>query len=231
MNRSNRHQSSTFQQKRDINGYFSRLAETDPYACEWVWMWMWIFFITCVWAQGRAKDKLSLSYPISWVAAYGAFCFYEFVTFLFFLFPTTSLLKTKANLNVSVWSGDKTSHLSWLCQISILAPYCRDGEPRYTPNASERLQFPWIPIRTPPDTTQTSPRHPPDSSREHNMPTDDNRRQQTPPDILKQHLSVSGGVWRGLFASVGVCWHVMFPGAIWGVSGGCLGGVWECSER
>ena len=53
----------------------------------------------------------------------------------------------------------------------------------------------------------------------------------TQPDILKQHLSVSGGVWRCLFASVGVCWHVMFPGAIWGVSGGCLGGFWECSER
>ena len=45
---------------------------------------------------------------------------------------------------------------------------------------------------------QTPPRHPPDSSREHNMPTDDNRLQQTPPDILKQHLSVSLGVWRCL---------------------------------
>ena len=46
------------------------------------------------------------------------------------------------------------------------------------------------------------------------------------PDILKQHLSVSWGVWRCLCVSVGVCWYVVFLGDATGLSGGCLGGVW-----
>ena len=44
-------------------------------------------------------------------------------------------------------------------------------------------------------------------------------------------------VWQCPLASVVVCWHVMFPGDVWGclgdvwgVSGGCLGGVWGISE-
>ena len=60
------------------------------------------------------------------------------------------------------------------------------------------------------------------------MSTDDNRRQQTPPDVLKQHLSVSFGVWGCLFVSVVVCWHLLLPGDVWWVSGGCLVGVWGC---
>ena len=65
------------------------------------------------------------------------------------------------------------------------------------------------------------------------MSTDDNMRQQTPPDILKQHLSVSEGVWGCLLVSVVICWHLDFPGDIlgclgdvWGMSGGYLGGVY-----
>ena len=61
------------------------------------------------------------------------------------------------------------------------------------------------------------------------MSTDNNTRQQTPPDILKQHLSVSEGVWGCLLASVVVCWHLDFPGDVlrclgdvWGISGGCM---------
>ena len=73
---------------------------------------------------------------------------------------------------------------------------------------------------------KSSPRHPPDSSREHNMPTDNNKRQRTPQVIHKQHLSVILVVWQCLLASVVVCWHVMFTGDALGVSGGCLGGVW-----
>ena len=38
---------------------------------------------------------------------------------------------------------------SGLCQSSVTAPYCKDGEPRYPPNTSERLQFSWIPLRYP----------------------------------------------------------------------------------
>ena len=58
------------------------------------------------------------------------------------------------------------------------------------------------------------------------MSTDDNMRQQTPPDILKQHLSVSEGVWGCFLASVVVCWHLDFPGDVWGMSEGYLGGVY-----
>ena len=35
-------------------------------------------------------------------------------------------------------------------------------------------------------------------------------------------------VWRCQLASVAVCWHVVFPGDVWGVSGGRLGGVLGC---
>merc|ERR1711989_259976 len=76
----------------------------------------------------------------------------------------------------------------------------------------------------PPNTPQTSPRHPPDISRKQDMQTDNNRRQLTPPDILKQRLSVFWVVWRCLLASVVVCLHVLFPGDVWGVSVGYLGG-------
>ena len=72
-------------------------------------------------------------------------------------------------------------------------------------NTSERLRFPWmafrypqIPIRHPTYTPQTPPRH---IQGARNV----NRRQKTPPDVLKQHLSVSLGVWSCLFVSGGVC--------------------------
>ena len=79
-----------------------------------------------------------------------------------------------------------------------------------------------ITILIPPDTPQTSPRHPPDISREHQKPTDNNIRQQTLPDSLKQHLSVSGGVCDCLFMSVGPCCHLLASCVYWI----CLGGVW-----
>ena len=68
-----------------------------------------------------------------------------------------------------------------------------------------------------------TPRHPSDSSQappdipgEHEMPTDINRCQETLPDFLKQHLSVSWGVWRCLLAYVGMlCSTVM----LWGYRG------------
>ena len=62
------------------------------------------------------------------------------------------------------------------------------------------------------------------------MSTDDKMRQQTPPDILKQHLSVSEGVCWRLLVSVGVCCHLLSSVDILsslemsgGVFGGCLG--------
>ena len=38
------------------------------------------------------------------------------------------------------------------------------------------------------------------------------------------------GVLGWLFVSVGVYCHLLFPGHVWGVSGGCLGGVQGISE-
>ena len=84
-------------------------------------------------------------------------------------------------------------------------------------------------ILIPPDTPQTSPRHPPDISREHKKPTDNNRRQQTLPDTLKQHLSVSWGVWDCLFMSVGACCGLLASCVYWICLGGVLGMFGEVS--
>ena len=78
----------------------------------------------------------------------------------------------------------------------------------------------------PPDTTQTSPKQPPDISRELKMSTNDNMRQQTPPDILKQHLSVSEGVCWHLLASVVICCRLLISWVPWRCLGGYLGVVW-----
>ena len=93
------------------------------------------------------------------------------------------------------------------------------------------------------------PKTTPDISRELKMSTDDNMRQQTPPNILKQHLSVSEGVCWPLLSSVVVCCRLLISwapwrclGGIWGLSGGiwgvfmetggtqtCLKGIWDSS--
>ena len=94
-----------------------------------------------------------------------------------------------------------------------------------TQNTPEHIQFPLIPPRYPPiphrhhsdtpDIPQTPPRYLHETR-------DTNRCQQTPPDILKQHLSVSWGVWGWLFVSIGVCCHLLSSL----VPLRCLGGVW-----
>ena len=106
------------------------------------------------------------------------------------------------------------------------APYCKDWNPRNSSNMSECLQFPWVPLRYPQITPLTSPKHPPDISRELKISTDDNRRQQTPPDTLRYRQVLFEYVWRCLLAHVVVCWHLEFPGDVWGLFRGCLGGVW-----
>ena len=72
-------------------------------------------------------------------------------------------------------------------------------------NTSKRLRFPRISLRYP----QISHRHPSDIFREHDRQRDNNSCQWTLRDVLKQHLSVSWGVWRCLLASVDVCWHLL----------------------
>ena len=98
-----------------------------------------------------------------------------------------------------------------------------------SPDTPKHIRVPPISmniIQIPPDTHQTSPRHPLDISREQEMPTDNNRRQQTPPYVLKQHLSVSSGVWGCLFVSGCVCFCLFASPAPWR----CLVGVWDMSS-
>ena len=98
-----------------------------------------------------------------------------------------------------------------------------------SPDTPKHIRVPPISmniIQIPPDTHQTSSRHPPDISREQEMPTDDNRRQQTLPDVLKQHLSVSFGVWSCLFVSGGVCCCLLASPAPWKCLGRYLGTIW-----
>ena len=93
----------------------------------------------------------------------------------------------------------------------------------------KHIQAPLISMNTtqiPPDNPQISHRHPPDISREHNMPTDANRCQQTLPDTSGHWQVLFEYVWRCQLASVVVCLHVVLPGDVLGVFVGCLGGVW-----
>merc|ERR1719234_1033149 len=85
-------------------------------------------------------------------------------------------------------------------------------------------------IQNPPDTHQTPHIHPPDTPRHIQGARNVNRRQQTPPDVLKQHLSVSLGVWSCLFVSGGVCCCLLASPApqkcllgVWRMAGKCLG--------
>ena len=76
------------------------------------------------------------------------------------------------------------------------------------------------------NTIQIPPKYPPGISREVKMSTDNNMPQQTPPDFLNKHLTVSKGVWGCLFMSVGVCFRLLaswVPCRCLGVSEGCLG--------
>ena len=116
--------------------------------------------------------------------------------------------------DVLVWSDEKKLCFLGLCQNGVLAPYRNPDTPKH-------IQVPLFSMnisQIPPNTPQTSRRHPTDTSREHDMQTDNNRRQSTPPDILQQHLSVSWGVWRCLLASVGMlCSLEMSGGCLWDV--------------
>ena len=91
--------------------------------------------------------------------------------------------------------------------------------PKSHPNISDFHEYHWNTHIHPPDIPQT----PQDISREIKMSTDDNRRQQTPPDTLRHWQVLFEYVWRCLLARVVVCWHLEFLGHVWGVSGGCLG--------
>ena len=129
--------------------------------------------------------------------------------------------------------------LSGLCQNSVLAPYCKDWEPRYSTNTSERLQFPWISHRTP-------PRHPPDNPKAspgnitcQKTTTDTNRHCQTPQDTAMCHVLECA--WQCLLGPVVVCccqsacrvpWVCLeLPGGCLVRFSGYLGGIYENKRR
>ena len=100
---------------------------------------------------------------------------------------------------VSLWSGKKMSFLFGLCQNGVLAPFCKDWEPIFPPNTSKRLRFPWIPLiypQTPPDITQTPPRHiqgTGHANRHKQTPNDTARHTQTAPVSVLGRLDVFEG--------------------------------------
>ena len=75
-----------------------------------------------------------------------------------------------------------------------------------------------------------TPRHPPDIPQPH--PRDiqgtghANRQQQMPIKTARHTQTAPVSVLGCLVVSVGVCWHLVFPRDIWGVSLVCLGCVW-----
>ena len=116
----------------------------------------------------------------------------------------------------------KTSHAFQGCAKIVFWLHTARTEnpdtPQTHPSASDFHEYHSDTPRHPPHIPQTSRTH---TSREHNMQTENSRGQSTPPDLLKQHLSVSWGVWRCLAVSVGICWHLLACCVNWR----CLGGV------
>ena len=112
------------------------------------------------------------------------------------------------------------------CAKIVFSLYTARIENPYTPQTYSRAsnfhEYHSDTPRHPSGSSQTSP----DIPRENEMSTDNKRCQETLPDFLKQHLSVSWVLWGCLLASVGVCWHFMFHRDAMGLSGECLGGVW-----
>ena len=131
---------------------------------------------------------------------------------------------------MSQYSRMKTSHAFQGCAKIVLWLYTARTENPDTPqthlNASDFHEYHSDTPRHQPDIPQT----PPNISRGQEMLTDDNRYQQTPPDKLKQHPSVSWGVWGCLFVLVVACCCLLAShapwrglGGVWGMSGGNQG--------
>ena len=109
------------------------------------------------------------------------------------------------------------------CEKIVLRLYTAGTE---NPDNPKHIRVPLISMNitmTPPNTHQTSPRHPTDMSREQETPPDTNKQLQTPKDTDKCCLSTSGSVcWRLLtFLAPWIC-----LGGVWGVYVGCLMGIW-----
>ena len=115
------------------------------------------------------------------------------------------------------------------CDKIVLRLHTAGTEKQDTP---KHIRLPPISLnitQTPPDTHQTSPRHPPDIYREREMPTDNNRRHQTKTDSPRHPKTLNGCC---VSTNSGVCWRLFLSVGIscsLGMSRGCLGGVWGVS--
>ena len=83
------------------------------------------------------------------------------------------------------------------------------------------------------NTTQISPKHPPDIPRHLQGTWHANRRQQIPRDSARHTQTAPVTVLGCLLVSFGVCWrllaycvHCRCHGVVWGMSGGCLRDIW-----
>ena len=102
-----------------------------------------------------------------------------------------------------------------------------------SPDTPKHIRVPLISInfiQIPPDTHQTSPRHPLDISREQERPTDNNWKHQTQTDSPRHQKTQTSAVWAHLAVFVRVCYHLLASPApwrclvgVWGMSGGRLG--------
>ena len=94
------------------------------------------------------------------------------------------------------------------------------------PDTTKRIRVPPISMNTTqntPDTPQTLPRQLQGAQHA-------NRQQQTPTDTTRHTQTAPVSVFGCLVVSVGVCWHVMFPGDALGVSGAMSGWCLGASE-
>ena len=134
------------------------------------------------------------------VAKPNHFCWADIWTFWYF--------------DVSVWSDEKKWAFQGCAKIVLRLHTARTEKtdtPQTHPSASNVHEYHSDTSKHPPDIPQTPARYLQgvwDAK-------DDNRRQQTPPDTLKQHMSVSWGVWSCFFVSVGVWCCLLVPCVLW----------------
>ena len=133
---------------------------------------------------------------------------------------------------VSLWSGEKSHAFPGCAKIMLWLLTAKAENPKHIcalPISKNSTQIPSDTPQTPLRHPHTSPRHPLVTSMNKKTPTNANWHCQTYSNSTRQCLGVSRAGSLSLLASVVICWHLLFPGDVWGVSGGCLGGVQEIS--
>ena len=142
------------------------------------------------------------------------------------------LISGHFDILMSRYSQVNNSCTSWLCQNSAICSVQKGLDTQIT---LKHIQAPQICLNTTQIPSET-PRGTPRISRQHKMPTDTNRHQQTPADtarLIKKHLAVFPGVCCRLLVSVAVCWCLLLSAGVlccMEMSVGCLCGCLRASE-